>query len=114
MRRLLFDSAANTLARTKNFLDRAGKSAAKRLVAHRPGNFNNLIERDIATVSHVLNLLAVTRRLLQGYDNEGLGRGHHGDSSLTVLDRELDRHAETLPLTRSLGNIFTNLLGGLS
>lgn len=114
MRRLLFDGAANTLARTKNLLDRAGKSAAERLVAHRPGNFNNLIERNVAAVSHVLNLLAVTRRLLQGFDHERRGRGHHGNSSLTVLNRELDRHAQTLPLTRSLGNVFTDLLGGLS
>ena len=65
MRRLLLDGAANTLARTKNLLDRAGKSAAERLEAHRPRNVNDLVESDVAAVHNVLGLLAVTRGLCE-------------------------------------------------
>lgn len=79
----------------------------------------------------VLLLLAVTGRLLEGLDDHGRGGGNNGNGSLTVLDGELDRHAETFlqrllalvprgilslyeatyPVTGSLGDIFADLLG---
>lgn len=62
-------------------------------------------------VLDVLLLLAVTRGLLEGLDDQGRGRGNDRDSSLTVLDGELDSNTETLPVTSVLGNIFTDLLG---
>ena len=57
----------------------------------------------------VLLLLAVSGRLLKGLDNErGSGRNNR-DGGLTVLDGQLDRDAETLPVTSGLGDIFTDL-----
>lgn len=110
VRGLLVDSAANALAGTKDLLDGAGEVATERLEAHGPRNLDDLIQRDIATVLNVLDLLAVTRRLLQGLDDQRRGRRHNGHSSLTVLDSQLDGHTETLPLARGLGNVFTDLL----
>ena len=43
----------------------------------------------------VLLLLAVTRGLLEGLDDERRGGGDDGDGSLTILDRESDCDAET-------------------
>lgn len=43
----------------------------------------------------VLLLLPVTRRLLQGLDDQGRGGGDNRDLSLTVLDGELDSDTET-------------------
>ena len=57
----------------------------------------------------VLLLLPVTRGLLEGLDDERRGGGNDGDSGLTVLDGQLDRDAETLPVASGLGDIFTDL-----
>ena len=62
----------------------------------------------------VLGLLAITGRLLEGTDDQGRGRGDNLDLGLTVLDRQLNSDAQTLPILRSLGNVFTDLLGGLN
>lgn len=59
----------------------------------------------------VLLLLAITRRLLEGLDDERRGGGNDRDGSLTVLDGELDGDAESLPVASSLGDILTDLLG---
>jgi len=64
-------------------------------------------------VNNVLLLLAVTRRLLEGLDDERRSRGDDRDGSLTVLDGELDGHAETLPVASSLGDVLSDLLGRL-
>lgn len=61
----------------------------------------------------VLLLLAVTRGLLQGADNEGRGRGNDSNGGLAVLHGQLDSHLQTLPFGSTLGDIITNLLGGL-
>jgi len=63
-------------------------------------------------VLDVLLLFAVTRRLLEGLDDERRSRGDDRDGGLTVLDGELDRDTETFPVTSGLGDIFTDLLGG--
>jgi hypothetical protein len=47
-------------------------------------------------VLDVLLLLAVTRRLLEGLNDEGGSGGHNRNLSLTVLDGELDGDTETL------------------
>ena len=44
---------------------------------------------------NVLLLLSVTRRLLQGLDDEGGGGWDNGDGSLSVLDGESDGDTET-------------------
>ena len=56
----------------------------------------------------VLLLLAVSRGLLEGLDNEGRSGGDDRDLSLTVLDGELDGDTETLPVAGGLGDIFTD------
>ena len=60
----------------------------------------------------VLLLLAVTRWLLKGLDDEGRGGWNNGDGSLTVLDGKTDGNAESLPVTSGLGDIFSDLLWG--
>ena len=60
----------------------------------------------------VLLLLAVTRWLLEGLDDEGRGGWNNGDGGLTVLDGKTDGNAESLPVTSSLGDIFSDLLWG--
>jgi hypothetical protein len=64
-------------------------------------------------VLDVLLLLSVSRRLLQGLDDQTRCRGDDADLGLTVLDGQLDGDSETLPVTGGLGDIFTDLLGGL-
>jgi hypothetical protein len=64
-------------------------------------------------VLHVLLLLAVSDGLLEGTDDEGRGGGNDGADGLTVLDGELDGDLETLPVSGGLGNVFSDLLGGL-
>lgn len=75
--------------------------------AHDAGNLDDFVKGNGLGVLDVLLLLAVTRRLLQGLDDERGGRRNNGDSGLTVLDRELDGDTETLPVAGSFGNIFT-------
>lgn len=58
----------------------------------------------------VLFLLAISRRFLQGLDDEGRCRWHDADRGLTVLDGQLHGHAKTLPITGSLSNVFSDLL----
>ena len=60
----------------------------------------------------ILDLLAVAGGLLKGLDDVGSSRGHEGDSRLAVLDGELDRDLEALPVLGGLGNIITDLLRG--
>lgn len=101
-------------------------------VAHGAGNVDDLVERDRLRVLDVLLLLAVTRGLLKGSDDERRRRRHDGDGSLSVLDRELDGHTQaflhaavscavledfscfcgmcTYPVSCCLCDIFTDLL----
>lgn len=62
----------------------------------------------------VLDLLLITRRLLQSLDDERRSRRHDVDLGLTVLNGQLDRDSQTLPVTGILGDIFRNLLRSLS
>jgi hypothetical protein len=63
------------------------------------------------TTRTVLLLLLVTDGLVEGLNDKGGGRGDDLDLSLSVLDGELASDLHSLPV---LGNIVTNLLGGLS
>ena len=96
---------------------------------HDARNVDDIVQRDRLGVLATLFLLAVTRRFLERLDDKRRCRRHHRHLGLTVLDGELDRHAETFlyivlddsinhpliidthPVTSALGNIFTNLLG---
>lgn len=58
----------------------------------------------------VLLLLSVPGRLLEGLDDEGSGRGHHGDGGLAVLDGQTYGDLEPLPIGGSLGDVIAHLL----
>jgi len=115
VRDVLGATAVNLAARAEgsaeNLLDRTLEVLGHRLEPHGAGNADDLLERNALAVLDVLLLLAVPGRLLERLDDERRGRGNDGDGGLTVLDRQLDRDAETLPVASGLGDIFTNLLG---
>jgi hypothetical protein len=100
------------LSGTEDFLDGAREFTGKGLVTHGTGDFNDIVQGDVATVLDVLFLLTIPWGFLQGLDDQRRGRGHNGHLSLTVLDGQLDSDTETLPFLGTLGDIFTNLLGG--
>lgn len=88
--------ATNAESCAKNLLHHALQVLGVRLKAHRPRNFNDIIERDGLAVLYVLLLLSVAWGLLQCTDDEGGGCGDDGDGGLSVLDGELDGHTQTL------------------
>lgn len=105
------DLAADGESSTEDLENNTLESLGHGAVLHLAGDLNNVIEGDGLGVLDVLLLLAVTRRLLEGLDDQGRGGGNNRDRGLTVLDGELDSHTETLPVTSVLGNVFTDLLG---
>jgi hypothetical protein len=105
------DLAADGESSTEDLKDGTLELLGERASAHLAGNLNNLVKGNGLGVLDVLLLLAVTRRLLEGLNDEGGSGGHNRNLSLTILDGELDGHTETLPVTSVLGDIFTNLLG---
>ena len=109
---MAIDSAANGESSTKDFLDGTLKLTSEGLVTHGTGDLNNVIKSDVTRVLDVLLLLAVTRGLLESSDDQGRGRGNNGNLSLTVLDGQLNGDTETLPVSSTLGNVFSDLLGG--
>lgn len=112
LRGLAVDLAADRVSSSQNLLDATLQLLGEGLVAHGAGNLDDLVNGDGLVVLDVLLLLAVTRGLLEGLDDERRGSGDNRDRSLTVLDGQLDGDTETFPVTGSLGDIFTNLLGG--
>ena len=103
------DLAAGGESSTEDFLDGTLKVLGHRLEAHGAGDVDDLVEGNALGVLDVLLLLPVTRGLLKGLDDERRGRRNNRDSSLTVLDGQLDRDTETLPVASGLGDIFTDL-----
>jgi hypothetical protein len=57
--------------------------------------------------------LTVQLLTLKSLDDQRASRGNDRDGGLTVLDSQLDGDTETLPVTSGLGNVFSDLLGGL-
>lgn len=94
---------------SEDLLDGTLEVLGHRLEPHCAGNADDLLEGNALGVLDVLLLLAVTGRLFEGLDDERRGGGNDGDGGLTVLDGQLDSDAETLPVTRGLGDIFTDL-----
>lgn len=109
------DGAADRLGRAEDLLDAAGERGREGLlgVAHGAGNVDDGVEFNVARVLDVLLLLAVADGLLEGADDERRSGRDDRDGGLTVLDRELDRDAETLPVAGRLGDVLTDLLGRL-
>ena len=111
MRILTVHSAANRLSSSKNLLDAAGKLLGHGAGSHDAGGLNDVIHGDVTIVLDVLHLLPVPGRFLESLDDESSGRGHHGTGGLSVLNLQLYGHLQTLPVTGSLGNVISNLLG---
>merc|ERR1719383_417417 len=109
-KRLAVDRASDGLSGAENLLDGAFQLARHGALAHDAGDVNDLVEGDVAAVLNVLDLLAVTRRLLEGADEESGSAGNYAHRRLTILDRQLHRDAETFPVLSGLGDIVTNLL----
>merc|ERR1719189_807273 len=97
VRVLTINSAADRLGRAQDLLHHPGEFPRHGPGPHHPGSVDDVVQRDVAAVLDVLDLLSVARGLLQGLDDEGRSRRHNGDSGLSVLDLELDRHLEALP-----------------
>jgi hypothetical protein len=76
-------------------------------------NVPDLVKSHVSRVSDVLLLLSVTRGLLEGLDDEGGSGGNDRGDGLSVLDGQLDGDLESLPVAGGLGNVLSDLLGGL-
>lgn len=61
-------------------------------------------------VRTMLDLLAVARRLLQRLDDERRRGWHDRHLRLTVLDRQLHRDLQTLPVLSRLRDVISHLL----
>jgi hypothetical protein len=83
-------------------------AAAVNLAASGESSSEDLLDGTLGVLD-VLLLLAVTRGLLKGLDDEGGSGWDDRDGGLTVLDGQLDSDTETLPVTSGLGDIFTDL-----
>lgn len=113
MWRTAIDRAANAVGRTQHFLAGTGQFAGHRAGSHHPGNADHFIEGDVAIVLDVLDLLAIAWRFLQGLHDQGGSRWDNRDGSLSVLDGQADSDLQTLPVSGGLGDVVTDLLGGL-
>ena len=87
--------AAGRESSAQNLLHRALQILRHRLVPHGARNVDDLIERDGLGVLDVLLLLAVSRGLLEGLDDERGGRGDDRDGGLTVLDGQANGDTQT-------------------
>ena len=93
---LSIDLASNAEGSSENLLGDALEALRERLEAHGPRDLDDLVESDGLAVLDVLLLFPVARRLLEGADDKGRSGRDDRDSGLSVLDGELDGHAETL------------------
>jgi hypothetical protein len=103
------DLAASAEGSTKNLQNGALQVLGHRLEPHCARNGDDLVKGHTLSVLDVLLLFAVSGRLLKGLDDERRGGGNDGNSSLTVLNGQLDRDAQSLPVSGGLGNVFTDL-----
>lgn len=109
---LVVDGATNSGAGTENLQNSSGESLGERAGAHDLSDTNDVVEGDVSVVLNVLLLLAVAVGLVQSLDDQSSGGGHHLDGGLTVLDDELHRDTDSLPVLSGLSNIISDLLGG--
>jgi hypothetical protein len=109
---LAIDGAAEGDASAEDLLDSASGIDGHALGAKLLGDVDNVVELEVAVVLHVLLLLSVTRTLLECLDDEGGGGGQNSDEALSVLDHHFDLNLNSAPLSGSLLDVFTDLLGG--
>jgi hypothetical protein len=78
LRAAAIDLAADGEGSTEDLEDGTLQRLGHGAGAHDAGNLNNLVEGDGLVVLDVLLLLAVTRGLLEGLDDQGGGGGNNG------------------------------------
>jgi hypothetical protein len=108
---LAIDAAADGHGGAEHLHDAALHVRSHGLALGLLGDLEDLREGNVAIVLDVLDLLAVTGGLLEGTDEAGRNRGGHGNGGDTVLDLELARHLQTLPVLGGLHDVLTDLLG---
>ena len=106
------DRASDGRAGSEDFLDGTREGLGAGAGSHLPGNIDNLVEGDVSIVLDVLGLLPVPGGLLQSADDQGGSRRNNIDDGITILDGELDRDLQSLPVLGGLGDIVSNLLWG--
>jgi hypothetical protein len=87
--------AADGEGSAENLLHRTLELAGHGLVPHGARNLDDVVKRNGLGVLDVLLLLAVSRWLLEGLDDERAGGWNDGDGGLTVLDGQADCDTET-------------------
>jgi len=107
----LVDGASNRLGCAEDFLDGARELLGHTAFTHGAGDRDDVVQGQVTAVLDVLDLLAVTWGLLEGLDDEGGSAGNDLDTSLTVLDDQLDGDLQALPARGGLGDVVTDLLG---
>lgn len=113
LRVLAVDGAADGNAGAEDLLDAATELLGHGPRAHDLGDLDDVVERDVAVVFDVLGLLAVALWLFEGLDDQGSGGRDHRDFRLAILDGQLHRHAEALPVLRGLlCDVLSYLFGG--
>ena len=112
LRALSVDGAAEGDTGSEDFLDGSLELDGHTLGAKLLGNIDNVSKLEVAVVLHVLLLLSVAGTLLESLNDEGSGSGQDGDEALSVLDHHFDLNLNSAPVSSSLLNIFTDLLGG--
>lgn len=91
---LAVNLAPNAVGSAQDLLNSTLEFLGKRLVSHCTGDFDNLIKADRLIVLDVLLLLTITRRLLEGPDDQRRSGRNNGHRSLTILNGKLDSYAQ--------------------
>ena len=108
----VLDGAADGLGGAEDLADGSRGGAGHRARAELLGDGEDVVVGDVAAVRDVLHLLAVARGLLEGADDEG-GRARHDlDLGLPVLDEEVARDLQALPVLGGLLDVVADLLRG--
>merc|ERR1719351_198903 len=107
----LMNSATNGLRRSQDFFDDTRQVSGHGPRSHDPSGAQDIIHGDVTVMLNVLDLLAVTWRLLQSLNDKCGCTRYHIHFSLTVLDSQSDGNFQAFPVLGGLGDVITNLFG---
>mmetsp|Transcript_99034 Transcript_99034/g.137540 ORF Transcript_99034/g.137540 Transcript_99034/m.137540 type:complete len:205 (+) Transcript_99034:89-703(+) len=110
-RLLAVHGAADRETGPQNLLCSALELLCQALLAHLAANVQEDILRQVAAVLDVLGLLTVSEWLLESFDDQTGCIGLHVHFGLTILNGQFHSDANAFPLTCSLHNVVTHLLG---
>ena len=80
-------------------------------LSHGLGDSEDVVELNIAGMSHILGLFSISAWLLEGLDDEWGSRWQDLNFALSILDSDFNLDFHSLPLGSGLLDVFTNLLG---